>query len=115
MKSGAGDGGRTRDIDLGKVALSNPRNHLGSFARSPNPPQARRRRTPERVQNGHMAFLLKMVAVNEFILLMPLLLVAASIWGTEDEQWLMRIAFWVTFPFTVILWAIILHTWRKTR
>jgi len=61
-----------------------------------------------------MAFLLKMVAVNVFLLLKPLLLIAAAIWGSEDEQWLMRIAFWVTLPFTCAVWAIILHAWRKS-
>jgi len=60
-----------------------------------------------------MRFMLKLLGVNLFILLNPFLLLAASIWGTEDEQWLMSIAFWVCLPFTIWMWYIILRFWRR--
>jgi hypothetical protein len=62
-----------------------------------------------------MPFLLVLLVVNLFILLNPLLLVAVSIWGTEDEQWLMGIAFRVCLPFTVWMWYLIVRFWRRCR
>lgn len=60
-----------------------------------------------------MRFLLTMIGVNAFILTMPLLLLAAAFYGSEDEQWLMGIAFWVTAPFTIALWYILIRFWRR--
>ncbi len=60
-----------------------------------------------------MRFLLTMVGVNAFIVLNPFLLLAASIWGSEDEQWLMGVAFWVALPFTVWSWYLIIRFWRR--
>lgn len=60
-----------------------------------------------------LKWLLNLLAINAFILLMPLLLIASVFWGSEDEQWLMRIAFWVTFPFTVWMWYLIVRFWRR--
>jgi hypothetical protein len=58
-------------------------------------------------------FILVLLAANLFILLAPFLLIAAALWGSADEQEFMRVAFWVAFPFTSILWAIILNIWRR--
>jgi hypothetical protein len=61
-----------------------------------------------------LKFLLTMLGVNAFILLNPFLLLAAAWYGSEDERWLMSIAFWVCLPFTVWMWYLIVRFWRVT-
>ena len=57
-----------------------------------------------------MQFLIGFIGFNLFALLSPFLLIAAALWGSEDEQEFMRYAFWIAFPFTFFLWYCVLHT-----
>jgi hypothetical protein len=43
-----------------------------------------------------------------FTLLLPVACIAAWSWGSEDEQWLMKVAFCVLSPFCADLWYILL-------
>jgi hypothetical protein len=52
--------------------------------------------------------LLNFLALNAFILLLPLFCFAAWQWGSEDERWLMKVAFCVPSPFCACLWYILL-------
>lgn len=56
-----------------------------------------------------MEFVIGFIGFNLFALLSPFLLVAAALWGTADDQEFMRYAFWIAFPFTVIMWYCTLH------
>jgi hypothetical protein len=51
-------------------------------------------------------------AVNFMVLVvitlaLPLFSVAAWLWGSEDEKWLMKVLFCVLSPFCASLWAIL--------
>jgi hypothetical protein len=41
-------------------------------------------------------------------LLLPLFCMAAWLWGSKDEQWLMKVLFCVLSPFCACLWYILL-------
>lgn len=62
-----------------------------------------------------MPFLLVLLVVNLFILLGPVLLIAAALWGSADDQEFMRVAFWVVSPLTVWMWYLIIRFWRRCR
>jgi hypothetical protein len=51
---------------------------------------------------------LNFLAFNAFIMMLPLLCVAAWGWGSADEKWLMRVAFCALSPFCACLWYILL-------
>lgn len=55
-----------------------------------------------------MRSLLNFLALNAFILLLPLFCFAAWLRGSEDERWLMKVAFCVLSPFCACLWYILL-------
>jgi uncharacterized RDD family membrane protein YckC len=61
-------------------------------------------------------FLIGLIGVNLFILFAPFILLHAAFFGNEDEQEIMRWAFWVAFPFTVCFWymglRLFLSFWR---
>jgi len=50
--------------------------------------------------------LLVLIGVNLFIMFAPFILLHAAFYGNEDEQELMRWAFWVAMPFTTFLWYV---------
>lgn len=62
-----------------------------------------------------MGFLLELLCANLFLLCAPFLLLAAAFWGTAEDQEFMRLGFWIAFPFTAVMWACILHAWRRLR
>jgi hypothetical protein len=51
---------------------------------------------------------LNLLALNAFILLLPLFCLAAWLWGSSDERWLMRVAFCALSPFCAAIWYILL-------
>jgi len=51
--------------------------------------------------------LLNFLAFNLFVLFLPLLGFAAWGCGSEDERWLMKVAFCVLSPFCLDLWYLI--------
>ena len=59
-----------------------------------------------------MRFLLTILGVN-FILTAPLWLLVAAAYGSEDDQWIAVRMFWVSLPFTIALWVIIIGIVRK--
>ena len=55
------------------------------------------------------------VVLVAFTLLLPLLCATAWLWGSKDEQWLMKVLFCVLSPFCVCLWAILFAYWTGRR
>ena len=51
-------------------------------------------------------FLLVLIGVNLFIMFAPFILLHAAFYGNEDEQELMRWAFWVAMPLTTFFWYV---------
>ncbi len=62
-----------------------------------------------------LKWLWNLTLVNLFIVLLPFLLVAAAIWGSEDEQWLVKTAFLVLWPITAIFWYCLFRAWRRLK
>ena len=66
-----------------------------------------------------MKTLVTLLGLNLFLLALPVLLLLAPRYASEDEQWLLSVAFWPCFPLSALLWycvvrAIIL-SWRSRR